>query len=203
MSKKTVKKTATDDPVPTLAKSVDDYAAEFQLLAVDELPTSLGFSARLNLLWDLAGAAPPQTEGRIISILAINRSWRENDVRDWFQRDVLPPPVDLRNMVRFLVAQLADARDPRRWEAFLIYGAPIVPSPVDQVMYRDDETRRKIASMIFAQITDKYQIPPSAYDADRVFQRCLSLMHKFNIYELKDFQPGHLEPFRNFLFPGD
>jgi hypothetical protein len=203
VSKKTGKAAATGDTAPALPKSVDDYAAEFQLLALDELPTSLGFSARLNLLWDLAGAAPPQTEGRIISILAINRSWRESDVRDWLQRDVLPPRLDLRNMVRFLVAQLPDARDPRRWEAFLIYGAPIVPSPVDQVMYRDDETRRKIASMIFAQITDKYQIPPSAYDADRVFQRCLSLMHKFNIYELKDFQPGHLEPFRNFLFPGD
>ena len=68
-------------------------------------------------------------------------------------------------------------------------------------MYRDDRTRREIATRIFARITDEYGIPPSTYNADEVFQRCLTLMHKFNIYELQDFQPGHLEPFRNFLFP--
>jgi hypothetical protein len=190
-------------PAEDGGKSVDEYAQEYRLLAEEELPTSLGFSARLNLLWDLSGAAPPQTEGRTLSLLAINRAWKESDVRDWLQRDVLPPRLELRNMVHFLVNQLPDKQDVRRWEAFLIYGAPIVPSPVDQVMYREDETRRNIATMIFAQITDKYQIPAASYDADRVFQRCLSLMHKFNIYELKDFQPGHLEPFRNYLFPGD
>ncbi len=57
--------------------------------------------------------------------------------------------------------------------------------------------------MIFAQITDIYEIPPSAYQADTVFQRCLTLMQKFNIYELRDFQPGHLEPFKNYMFPHD
>ena len=201
MSRK--KKADTAPAAEAPGRSVAEYAEEYQLLAEAELPTSLGFSARLNLLWDLSGAAPPQTEGRTLSLLAINRAWKESDVRDWLQRDVLPPRLELRNMVRFLVQQMPDKQDVRRWEAFLIYGAPIVPSPVDQVMYREDETRRNIATMIFAQITDKYQIPPSAYDADRVFQRCLSLMHKFNIYELKDFQPGHLEPFRNYLFPGD
>ena len=56
--------------------------------------------------------------------------------------------------------------------------------------------------MIFAQITSEYGIAPSAYDADTVFQRCLSLMHKFNIYEQRDFQAGHLEPFKNYMFPG-
>ena len=40
-------------------------------------------------------------------------------------------------------------------------------------------------------------------DADKAFQRCLTLMHKFNIYELQDFQPGHLEPFRNYMFPSE
>jgi len=34
-----------------------------------------------------------------------------------------------------------------------------------------------------------------------VFQRCLTLMQKFNIYELRDFQAGHLEPFKSFMFP--
>ena len=184
-------------------KSVHDYAVEYQDLHLEELEPCLGFSARLNLLWDLAGAALPQTDGRVLSLLAINHDWKESDVRDWLQRDVVPPPVELRNMVRFLVHQLPDQQDVRRWEAFLIHGAPIVSSPVDQMMYREDEMRRNIATMIFAQITDKYQIPPSAYDADRVYQRCLALMHKFNIYELKDFQPGLLEPFRNYLFPSD
>ena len=68
-------------------------------------------------------------------------------------------------------------------------------------MYREDQTRREIASMIFAQLAAEYAIPPSAYDADKVFQRCLTLMQKFNIYELQDFQPGHLEPFKNYMFP--
>jgi hypothetical protein len=124
-------------------------------------------------------------------------------VRNWLQKDVLPPRLDLRNIVKFLVAQLDDSQDLMRWEAFLVYGSPIVSSPINHSMYRRDQTRREIASMIFAQITEEYGIPPSAYDADKVFQRCLTLMHKFNIYELQDFQPGHLEPFRNYMFPGD
>ena len=183
-------------------KTVEDYRGDYVAAAVGKLPVSLGFSARLNMLWDLAGAAPPQAEGRVISILAINPDWRESDVRKWLQKDVLPPRLDLHNMVRFLVAQLGGGQDPERWEAFLVYGSPIVSSPVNQAMYREDQTRREIASTIFAQITDEYGIPPSAYEADQVFQRCLTLMHKFNIYELRDFQAGHLEPFKSYMFPG-
>jgi hypothetical protein len=168
-----------------------------------ELPVNLGFSARLNMLWDLAGAAPPQIEGRVLSIMGINKDWRESDVRKWLQKDVVPPPLDLHNMVKFLVAQLDDSQNSKRWEAFLVYGSPIVSSPINQRMYRQDQTRREIASAIFAQITDEYGIPPSAYEADKVFQRCLTLMHKFNIYEERDFQSGHLEPFKNYMFPSD
>jgi hypothetical protein len=184
-------------------KTVEEYAQEFERAMESELPVSLGFSARLNMLWDLAGAAPPQTEGRVISVLGINRQWREADVRKWLQKDVLPPRLDLHNMVKFLVAQLDAGQDVRRWEAFLIYGSPIVSSPVNQALYREDQTRREIASTIFAQITDEYGIPPSAYEADQVFQRCLTLMHKFNIYELRDFQSGHLEPFKSYMFPSE
>jgi len=183
--------------------ALEALAERYAMLAQEELPVSLGFSARLNMLWDLAGAAPPQTEGRVLSLLGINREWRESDVRKWLQKDVLPPRLDLHNMVRFLVAQLGEGQDERRWEAFLVYGSPIVSSPVNQAMYREDETRREIASTIFAQITDEYGIPPSAYEADKVFQRCLTLMHKFNIYELRDFQAGHLEPFKSFMFPSE
>jgi hypothetical protein len=185
------------------AKSVEEYAREFEQAMDAELPVSLGFSARLNMLWDLAGSAPPQTEGRVISVLGINRQWREADVRKWLQKDVLPPRLDLHNMVKFLVAQLDSSQDVRRWEAFLIYGSPIVSSPINQALYREDQTRREIASTIFAQITDEYGIPPSAYEADQVFQRCLTLMHKFNIYELRDFQAGHLEPFKSYMFPSE
>lgn len=185
------------------AKTLEEYAREFETAMDSELPVSLGFSARLNMLWDLAGAAPPQTEGRVISVLGLNRQWREAEVRKWLQKDVLPPRLDLHNMVKFLVAQLDSGQDVRRWEAFLIYGSPIVSSPVNQTLYREDQTRREIASTIFAQITDEYGIPPSAYEADQVFQRCLTLMHKFNIYELRDFQSGHLEPFKNYMFPSE
>ena len=185
------------------SKTVEEYAEQFQQLKDEELPVSLGFSARLNMLWDLSGAAPPQTEGRVISVLAINGEWRESDVRKWLQKDVLPPRLDLHNIVKFLVAQLDEGQDLRRWEAFLVYGAPIVSSPVNHSLYREDETRRQIASTIFAQITDQYGIPPSSYDADKVFQRCLTLMHKFKIYELRDFQAGHLEPFKSYMFSQD
>ena len=185
------------------SKTVEQYAEQYQQLKDDELPVSLGFSARLNMLWDLSGAAPPQTEGRVISVLAINGEWRESDVRKWLQKDVLPPRLDLHNIVKFLVAQLDEGQDVRRWEAFLVYGAPIVSSPVNHSLYREDETRRQIASTIFAQITDQYGIPPSSYDADKVFQRCLTLMHKFKIYELRDFQAGHLEPFKSYMFSED
>ena len=185
------------------AKTVEEYAEDYQRSMAVELPVSLGFSARLNMLWDLAGAAPPQIEGRVISVLGINRDWRESEVRKWLQKDVLPPRLDLHNMVEFLVAQLTEGQDSRRWEAFLIYGSPIVSSPVNHSMYREDQTRREIASTIFAQITDEYGIPPSAYEADKVFQRCLTLMHKFKIYELRDFQSGHLEPFKSYMFPSE
>jgi hypothetical protein len=184
-------------------KSVEEYALEYRQTMDEELPPSLGFSARLNMLWDLAGAAPAQIEGRVISVLGINDAWRETEVRNWLQKDILPPLLELRNIVKFLVVQLQGKHDIRRWEAFLIYGSPIVSSPIDNAMYRQDQVRRDIASMIFAQITDTYGIPPSAYQADTVFQRCLTLMQKFNIYELRDFQPGHMEPFKNYLFSSD
>jgi hypothetical protein len=184
-------------------KSVREYADEYQRLAETQLPLCLGFSARLNMLWDLAGAAPAQTEGRVLGVMGINSEWRESDVRNWLQKDILPPRLDLYNMVKFLVAQLKDNQDAARWEAFLVYGSPIVTSPISHSMYREDKTRREIASMIFARLTDEYAIPPSSYDADKVFQRCLTLMQKFNIYELQDFQPGHLEPFRNYMFPAE
>lgn len=192
-----------DNEIETAGAGVEELASRYAELAEEEMPSSLGFSARLNMLWDLAGAAPPQTEGRVLSLLGINRDWRESDVRKWLQKDVLPPRLDLHNMVCFLVAQLGEGQDERRWEAFLVYGSPIVSSPVNQAMYREDQTRREIASTIFAQITDEYRIPPSAYEADKVFQRCLTLMHKFNIYELRDFQAGHLEPFKSYMFPSD
>ena len=185
------------------AKHLQDYQADYHRLAVDELPPALGFSARLNMLWDLSGAAPPQTEGRVTSIMAINSAWRESDIRKWLQKDILPPPLELRNIVRFLVEQLEGSQDHRHWEAFLVYGSPVVASPVNHAMYREDQSRRNIATMIFAQITDKYEIPPSAYQADKVFQRCLTFMHKLNIYELQDFQPGHMEPFKNYMFPSE
>ncbi|MFT6957258.1 MAG: hypothetical protein ACJAYC_002267 [Halieaceae bacterium] len=182
-------------------KSVFEYAEEYQLLSDSELPTSQGFSARLNMLWDLAAVAPSQFEGRISGVMAVNTRWKDSDVRAWLQRDVVPPPLELHNMVKFLVAQLPQGHDPKRWKAFLIYGVPTVASPVDHLIYREDQSRRNIASMIFAQITDKYELPPSSYEAEEVFQRCLTLMHKFNIYEARDFQPGHMEPFKNFMFP--
>lgn len=184
-------------------KSIEDCAEEYARLEEDKLAPSLGFSARLNMLWDLAGVAPSQYEGRVLGVMAINTGWRESDIRKWLQKDVLPSREDLRNMVRFLIAQLDEGQDVERWEAFLIYGSPVVSSPVNHAMYRRDQARREIASLIFAQVTEEYGIPPSSYDADKAFQRCLGLMHKFNIYESQDFQPGHLEPFRNYMFPGD
>ena len=36
-------------------KTVEDYAREYEEIMDRELPVSLGFSARLNMLWDLAG----------------------------------------------------------------------------------------------------------------------------------------------------
>jgi hypothetical protein len=176
-------------------------AAAYAANALEKLPTNMGFSARLNMLWDLAGVVPGQIEGRVLAVLGINPQWREAEVRKWLEKDVLPPRLDLRNMVRFLVDQLDQGQDINRWEAFLVYGSPVVTSPVNHSLYREDQTRREIASLIFAQLTDEYGIAPSSYDADKAFQRCLTLMHKFNIYELQDFQPGHLEPFRNFMFP--
>lgn len=206
MTDESVNDSSTTRSSPNLlqrSKRVDEYAAEYEKIAVEQLPLNLGFSARLNMLWDLAGAAPSQTEGRVLGVMGINPKWRESDVRKWLQKDELPPRIELHNMVKFLVSQLDDGQDVQRWEAFLLYGSPIVSSPVNNAMYREDQTRRKIASTIFAQITDEYGIPPSAYEADKVFQRCLTLMHKFNIYELRDFQAGHLEPFKNYMFPGE
>lgn len=193
--------TATASSVVS-ARAVQDYAVEYQHLAATQLPPCLGFSARLNMLWDLAAAAPSQVEGRVLGLMAINNAWSESDVRKWLQKDVLPPRLELHNMVKFLAAQIGDSQNASRWEAFLVYGSPIVSSPINHSLYRQDKTRREIASMIFARITAEYAIPPSAYDADMVFQRCLTLMQKFNIYELQDFQPGHMEPFKNTMFPG-
>ncbi|GAB3283597.1 hypothetical protein [Parahaliea aestuarii] len=178
-----------------------EYAEQYRALLGEPAPSALGFSARLNMLWDLSGAVPPLAEGRVISLLAINPQWREAEVRSWLQKDVLPPRDELNTMVRFLMSLLGEHQDTRHWEAFLVYGPGVVSSPVDHLLYREDQGRREIATLIFAQVTDRYRIPPSAYDAEEAFQRCLTLMYRLNIYELGDFQPGHLEPFRNFMFP--
>lgn len=184
-------------------KTVGQYAEEYSASADEKLPPCQGFSARLNMLWDLSGAAPSQIEGRVLGLMAINSQWREGDLRKWLHKDELPPRLELRNMVKFLVEQLGEKQDVGRWEAFLIYGSPVVSSPVNHSMYREDQARREIASLIFAQLTDEYGIAPSSYDAEESFQRCLTLMHKFNIYESQDFQPGHLEPFKNYMFSAD
>ena len=42
---------------------------------LDEMPTFLGFSARLNMLWDLTGIVPSLNDGRVLAVLAINKSW--------------------------------------------------------------------------------------------------------------------------------
>ena len=168
---------------------------------LDEMPTFLGFSARLNMLWDLTGIVPSLNDGRVLAVLAINKSWRENEVRGWLEKDILPERLELRNMVRFLIGHLNEAADELKWEAFILYGVPIVSSPIEQNIYRADEERRRLAAMIFAKLTDQYHIPPSSYEADAVFQKCLALMHRFNIYTVDDFQAGHLEPFRHYLFP--
>jgi len=83
--------------------------------------------------------------------MGINSGWRESDVRNWLQKDVLPPRLDLRNIVKFLVAQLDDSQDLMRWEAFLVYGSPIVSSPINHSMYRRDQTRREIADYAVSQ----------------------------------------------------
>ena len=197
------KTSRTDKPGERDTQTPEELAARYAELAQDKLPLHMGFSARLNMLWDLAGIVPSQFEGRVLAVLGVNSQWREGEVRKWLQKDVLPPREDLRNMVRFLVNYLDEAQDVERWEAFLVYGSPVVSSPVNHSMYREDQTRREIASLIFSQLTDEYGIAPSSYDADKAFQRCLTLMHKFNIYELQDFQPGHLEPFRNYMFPAE
>ena len=168
---------------------------------LDEMPTFLGFSARLNMLWDLTGIVPSLNDGRVLAVLAINESWRENEVRGWLEKDILPERLELRNMVRFLIGHLNEMADELKWEAFILYGVPIVSSPIEQNIYRADEERRRLAAMIFAKLTDQYHIPPSSYEADAVFQKCLALMHRFNIYTVDDFQAGHLEPFRHYLFP--
>ena len=120
------------------AKTVQQYVDEYRQRSDPELPAALGFSARLNMLWDLAGVAPSQFEGRVLGVMAINSQWRESDIRKWLQKDVLPPRSELRNMVRFLVAQLDQGQNVERWEAFLIYGSPVVSSPVNHAMYRED-----------------------------------------------------------------
>jgi len=199
-SGKTSTPSSTDSPD---SSPIDASAIEYQLCSVLELPTSLGFSARLNMLWDLAGVVPSRAEGRVSSIRVINPDWSEADLRRWLHRDVLPSRLILLNMVKFLVSQLQGNQSVQRWEAFLIYGSPIVPSPIEHIIHREDQQRRDIASMIFSEITDRYEIPPSSYQADAAFQRCLTMMHKFNIYETQDFQPGHMEPFKSFMFPSD
>ena len=178
-------------------KSIHSYGETM----LDEMPICLGFSARLNMLWDLTGIVPPLNDGRVLAMLTINKSWRENEVRGWLEKDVLPDRLELRNMIRFLIEHLNETADELRWEAFILYGVPIVSSPIEQNLYRADEERRRLAAMIFAKLTDQYDIPPSSYDADTVFQKCLALMHRFNIYTVDDFQAGHLEPFRHYLFP--
>ena len=91
-------------------QSPEELAELFARVREEELPSSPGFSARLNMLWDLAGAAPPQSEGRVLSVLAINPDWRESEVRKWLQKDVVPPPLDLHNMVAFLANRLTPKR---------------------------------------------------------------------------------------------
>ena len=55
MAKKKAKNPAADaGNMAHVEKTVQDYAEEFQRLAESQAPVYRGFSARLNMLWDLA-----------------------------------------------------------------------------------------------------------------------------------------------------
>ena len=56
----------SDDP--TSVASPEALAARYRELAQDKLPAQMGFSARLNMLWDLAGIVPSQVEGRVLAL---------------------------------------------------------------------------------------------------------------------------------------
>ena len=58
--------------------TVEEFAEQYAQMKDEELPVSLGFSARLNMLWDLVGVVPSQTEGRVISVLGVEQSHRSN-----------------------------------------------------------------------------------------------------------------------------
>ena len=72
-----------------------------------ELPVSLGFSARLNMLWDLSGAAPSQIEGRVISVLKLVPS---------IERSTVKPVSSLELSAQVRVSELLVGADTARLE---------------------------------------------------------------------------------------
>ena len=88
-------------------KSLDDCAREYAEMSQDKLPSSLGFSARLNMLWDLAGVAPSQFEGRVLVFTNTGpapEQPRPSSIKG-------PPPTSLAQVVELPAPQL-DVTEP-------------------------------------------------------------------------------------------
>ena len=84
----------------TTRPPVEELSRRYRAISPPDSSVAMGFSARLNLLWDLAGVVPGQLEGRVLAILALKPEWRESDIRRWLQQDVLPPRAVLRSTRR-------------------------------------------------------------------------------------------------------
>lgn len=159
-----------------------------------------GFSMRLNLLCNLAGERP-LNEGRALDIAALCETWRESEVRQWLCEDMLPAPEDLRALIAFLLDQAECTADPTHWEAFILYGAEWVNSPVDATLPEDHRLLALAASLV-TDATAEQRRPPGSYDPDAVLRRAIGLLRDLRITNGQALSAGHRTLITAQLFDG-
>ena len=160
-----------------------------------------GFSARLNMLCGLAGERE-LGNGRLEDLVALNPEWDTDDVRAWLVDDHVPALAELRQLVNFLVAGLPSGASPEHWEAFLIYGAALINSPIRNSLGQMSSDLLPLASRTLAQISAHYRITSNSYDAEQKLQEIVALLRQLNIDERgESMQPGHRLMIASVLFP--
>ncbi|MFT7287899.1 MAG: hypothetical protein ACI87W_002014 [Halieaceae bacterium] len=160
-----------------------------------------GFSARLNLLCGLAGERD-FNNGRLEDITALDPDWQGAAVVNWLSADIPPALADLSALVRFLVSRLPSPTEPAAWEAYILYGEDIAPSPLQGILDQPDKHLLTLASRTIFLITREHKIDPNSYDGEQVLRQAIDCLKDLNITSADhELQKAHRLMLAASLFP--
>ncbi|MEM1143099.1 MAG: hypothetical protein AAGI88_10995 [Pseudomonadota bacterium] len=150
-----------------------------------------GFSARLNMLFSLAGEREIARQ-RPSVLAALVPDWTTRQIRGWLTEDIVPSSIDLDLLVRYLASRLANDADHRHWEAFLLFGTDLVPNPLYQSQRQNERKLTQMATDLILELARENKLAPDSYDAQLALARMTAALRDLNVDPDQGFiQDGH------------